>query len=262
MKQIVLLTDFGLQDHYVGVMKGVISKLTKSNNIIDLSHNINSQKIIQAAFILSKTYNYFSNDIIFCCVVDPGVGSDRKILIIKNDNQYFVAPDNGLLSGVISDNSEIYLLNNQFLKNNQISNTFHGRDIFAPIAAEIYNGNFKKVLGEKIIKDEIVKIQMEEEVTDDYINGRVMNVDIYGNIVTNINGKNAAAISSIVLNNNIIQNKFKNYSEANNEIFFYIGSCNTIEIAIKNSSANKELNTNIGDSVVAIKKGLLKSNPS
>lgn len=255
MKQIVLLTDFGLQDHYVGVMKGVISKLTRANNIIDLSHNINSQKIIQAAFILSKSYNYFSNNSIFCCVVDPGVGSDRKILIIKNDNQYFVAPDNGLLSGVLSDDSEIYLLNNQFLKNNQISNTFHGRDIFAPIAAEIYNRNFDKILGDKIRIDGIIKIQMEEEVTNDFINGRVMNIDIYGNIVTNINKKYLSGLSSIVLNNKTIQNKFNNYSEANNELFFYIGSCNTIEIAIKNSSADKVIKTNIGDSVVAIKKG-------
>lgn len=255
MREIVLLTDFGLQDHYVGVMKGVITKITESHNIIDLTHNIRPQNILQGAFILSHSAAYFSDDSVFCCVVDPGVGTKRNIIIVRNGKQIFVAPDNGLLSGVTVPLSEIFYVNNSFINSLSISNTFHGRDVFAPIAAELSLGNDRKVIGDKTTSNNIQILDLKEIDNGDKVLGTIMNIDIYGNIITNIGKEHFNNINSILLNSDIIANKSDNYIEADDGLFYYVGSCDTVEIAIKNKSANEILKAKIGDSVQAKKKG-------
>lgn len=258
MRQIVLLTDFGLQDHYVGVMKGVITGITESHNIIDLTHNIQPQNILQAAFILSHSAAYFSEDTVFCCVVDPGVGSKRNIIIVRNGKQVFVAPDNGLLSGVIATSSEIYYVNNSFVLDLSISSTFHGRDVFAPIAAELSIGNESKVIGDETTSNNIQILDLKEIDNGDKVLGTILNIDIYGNIISNISKKHFISISSILSNSITIANKSNNYIDADDGLFYYVGSCDTIEIAIKNKSANEILNVKIGDSVIAKKRAAKK----
>jgi len=138
-KFIVLLTDFG-NDFYVGQIKGVIKSIFNDVEIIDLTHNIQPQNVIQAAVVIGESYKYFPKGSIFICVVDPGVGSKREIILVKKDSYLFLAPNNGLLTKIIDNNCKVYKVVNEkyFLK--PTSFTFHGRDIFAPVAAYLAKG--------------------------------------------------------------------------------------------------------------------------
>ncbi len=142
MPLIVLLTDFGNKDNFVGVMKGVISGINPVAHLIDLTHEIEPQSVQQAAFVLWASRKFFPEDSIFVNVVDPGVGSDRKIICGRVDNQIFIAPDNGLLDYVVAEANELefYEVSNKRFFLSDVSSTFHGRDIFAPVSANISRG--------------------------------------------------------------------------------------------------------------------------
>ncbi|MGR3218622.1 MAG: SAM hydrolase/SAM-dependent halogenase family protein, partial [Candidatus Anammoxibacter sp.] len=149
---VTLLTDFGLHDEYVGVMKGVILGIDRSARIIDLSHSIKPQDIIGAAYVLLSAYKYFPAGTVNLVVVDPGVGSDRKIICVKTKDHIFLAPDNGILSILIAhETPEIIIeVTNKKYFLPEVSNTFHGRDIFAPVAAHLANGVKPEELGEEL----------------------------------------------------------------------------------------------------------------
>ena len=153
---IVLLTDFG-QSEYVGVMKGVIYSIYAQATIVDLCHDISPQSIIEASWILKNNYVYFPQGAVFCCVVDPGVGSERKALALKTDTYYFVAPDNGLVWEAVKDQSIISI--REIPIPADASQTFHGRDVFAEAAAEMERGNFDK-LGPQIKGEEIERLEL------------------------------------------------------------------------------------------------------
>ena len=144
---IALITDFGTTDHFTGVVKGVIKKINPGAEIIDICHDVAPQSITNAQFILKSSYPYFPGGTIFYVVVDPGVGSDRKILIVKIKSFYFVMPDNGIIS--VLENDEIETWEADISKFKNISNTFHGRDIFAPLAAKLSMGHSPGELGKK-----------------------------------------------------------------------------------------------------------------
>src|SRR6476660_6147886 len=152
MPLIALLTDFGTRDGYVAAMKAVIKDICPKATIIDISHEVAPQHLEEARFILWLVYNYFPAKTIFVCVVDPGVGTKRKIIAVKTKQYTFLAPDNGLLDLVLaeSDVKQSVVVKNQkyFLKN--ISKTFHGRDIFSPAAAHLANGIKLTFLGRLI----------------------------------------------------------------------------------------------------------------
>jgi S-adenosylmethionine hydrolase len=153
---IILLTDFG-QGEYVGVMKGVIYSVNPNATIVDLCHDISPQSIIEASWILKNNYSYFPDGSVFCCVVDPGVGSERKALAVKTKRSCFVAPDNGLLWETLND-QDITEIRELSVPENA-SRTFHGRDVFAKAAAEInLNGfeNLGRVLSAGLKKIEIL----------------------------------------------------------------------------------------------------------
>ena len=139
---ITLTTDFGYQDEYVGVMKGVILSLNKRIPIVDLTHNIPPQDISQAAKIVSDNYKYFPVGTVHVAIVDPGVGSQRRILAIKADGQIFIGPDKGIFTPLLVNHNslEIYSVENKKLFREDVSNTFHGRDIMAPVAAWLASG--------------------------------------------------------------------------------------------------------------------------
>ena len=139
--QIVLLTDFGLEDLYVGVMKGVMRKIMPSVTFVDITHSISPQSVREAALALMNTYHYFAEGTVFLVVVDPGVGTQRRPIAVKAGEYYFVAPDNGVLSYVMRgfDSYQAYELNKPDYWLDDVSNTFHGRDIFAPISAHLAN---------------------------------------------------------------------------------------------------------------------------
>ncbi len=186
---IALLTDFGIQDHYVGVMKGVILGICPHAQIVDITHTIPPQNIHKAAYTLFNAYAYFPDGSIFISVVDPGVGSSRRAIAVQHQGKVFIAPDNGVLTYVLGMNANehfaaIELTNNKY-RLPDLSTTFHGRDIFAPAAAYLASGVVLTGLGSKVKK--ITQLPLPEcEIADDMITGRVWDVDTFGNIITSI----------------------------------------------------------------------------
>jgi len=186
MGVIGLLTDFGLRDNFVGVMKGVIYRINPQAKIVDLCHEIESHNIQDAAFLLQSSYPYFPQGTVFLVVVDPGVGSERKSVIVQTEKYFFVAPDNGVLSFLKEkDIKRIIQIANEdyFLK--PVSHTFHGRDIFAPVAAHLSRGEKVEKFGTTI--KEIKKLKIPSpQVKKNCLMGEVMYVDRFGNLITNI----------------------------------------------------------------------------
>lgn len=229
---IVLLTDFGLGE-YVGVMKGVIFSINPYATIIDLCHDISPQSIIEASWILKNNYKYFPKGSVFCCVVDPGVGSERKAITVKTEYYYFVAPDNGLLWETINEQKIIEIRELILPKN--ASKTFHGRDIFAKAAAEIEMGGFID-LGKRTEKLEEFRLHRQSR------EGIIVRIDRFGNIITNLPHTNKDKYSVEITDNQYKMNFYPIYDAANeNELFLIEGSCNTLEISLKNGNANKRL---------------------
>lgn len=188
-RTIAILTDFGSNDNYVGVMKGVIRSISPFADIIDLTHSVPPGDIRSAAFSLETAYKYFPKNTIFLCVVDPGVGSERRAVAVEADGCYFVAPDNGLLTGVLKNCNSIKAveLTNTNFHLPQKSSTFHGRDLFAPVAAHLSMKTELEELGELI--DAKTLIQLENYTATIYenkITGNIIHTDTYGNLITDI----------------------------------------------------------------------------
>lgn len=247
-RQIILLTDFGLKDPYVGMMKGVINKISKRTKIIDLTHSIEPQNIRQASFILSTAFEYFSHGSIFVVVVDPGVGSQRKPIAIETENYVFIGPDNGVLTYAL-DRQKLFVdavdLNNKDLHLKKKSHTFHGRDIFAPSAAYIANNIPLRNLGSKLDTNELATIpKLKLEESSKFILGEIVHFDNYGNIITSIPTEKVLSrrvkllkINSFEIKN--ISNTFVDVPEG--EFVAYPGSAGYIEIAIRNGNAMEKL---------------------
>jgi S-adenosylmethionine hydrolase len=234
---IVLLTDFG-QSEYIGVMKGVIGNINNDAKVIDLCHDISAQNIIEASWILKNNYKYFAEGATFCCVVDPGVGNERKALAVKTENYYFVAPDNGLLWETLKEQAIIDIRDIPIQEN--ASNTFHGRDVFAKAAANIDLGHFDTI-GSKI--KEIKKFELYQNARE----GLVVRIDRFGNIITNLPKEDKTIYSVEVEEKTYRLNFYPNYDAAKeNELFLIEGSCNTLEISLKNGNANNKLHIETG----------------
>ncbi|MDE2776894.1 MAG: SAM-dependent chlorinase/fluorinase [Chloroflexota bacterium] len=186
---IALLTDFGLGDIYVGSMKAVIVNICPAAQVIDITHAIKPQNVREAAFALLNSYHYFPAGTIFCVVVDPGVGSDRLAIAVKSEPYYFVGPDNGVLSYALAHLGAEYQavkLETPAFQAGTISQTFHGRDIFAPAAAHLSQrpAVFASMGGEL---DKIVRSPMPElRYARQRLIGEVMHIDHFGNIITSI----------------------------------------------------------------------------
>jgi S-adenosyl-L-methionine hydrolase (adenosine-forming) len=188
-RTIAILTDFGSTDNYVGVMKGVIRNISPFADIIDLTHGVPPGDIRSAAFSLESAFNYFPKNTIFLCVVDPGVGSERRAIAVEADGRYFVAPDNGLLTGILANSNSIKAINltNTKFHLPQKSLTFHGRDIFAPVAAHLSMKIELEELGEIIKIENLIKLENYSALADDnIIIGKIIHTDTYGNLITDI----------------------------------------------------------------------------
>lgn len=188
MKKIIaLLTDFGTKDGFVGAVKGVIKNINVDVDIIDISHDISSFDILEASIILNAVYKYFPQKTIFISVVDPGVGTDRKAIIVETENYYFIAPDNGLLTLPLRKEKikKIVSIENPKYTLERKTETFHGRDIFAPAAAYLSLGIPITDFG-KELKD-YVKIKFPEVKKDkNVLIGEIIKFDKFGNAITNI----------------------------------------------------------------------------
>ncbi|MCD6115949.1 SAM-dependent chlorinase/fluorinase [bacterium] len=249
---ITLLTDFGTDSHYVASMKGVMLSICHDAAITDITHNIAPGDIEEAAFILSRTYSLFPPGTIHTVVVDPGVGTERKLLIVRTEDYFFVAPDNGILSYIFHDHesAKVFHADNKNFWRNKISSTFHGRDIFAPVAAHLASGIDINKLG-TIIAEYNKGTLPEIKITERQITGSVIFIDRFGNCITNIPAgliKNKKV--SIHIKNLFIDRLSTTFaSVGNNSILAYIGSSEMLEIGINSGSAADDLEITKGTEV-------------
>ncbi len=251
---ISLLTDFGGRDGYVGIMKGVILAINPLVALVDLSHEIDPGDIDSAAFVLARSYRYFPPGTIHVVVVDPGVGSGRRILAVESKNYYFIAPDNGVLKWIFANDPGAHVISvtrkEYFLAN--VSNTFHGRDIFAPVAAHLAQGVPLANFGDPI--DDYDKGNIHKPLkSGNKVTGSVIYIDRFGNLITNIAadeiaGKNKIARISIA--GHAVARIADSYSQVQpGEILALIGSHGNLEIAQRDGSAAAKLNISVGTPV-------------
>jgi S-adenosylmethionine hydrolase len=227
---IALLTDFGTRDPYVGTMKGVILGIHPQARIVDLTHDVAPQDVLGAYFLLRNTYRYFPAGTVFVAVVDPGVGTHRRIVCVETSEQVFLAPDNGILHFLVQSGEarRIVEVTNEKLFLHPVSNTFHGRDIFAPVAAHIAKGMDIARAGRKI-----AALAALDEIPD-----RVVRVDRFGNLITNIPAARLEGAREVVVAGKFVARVAKTYADgAPGELLALPGSHGQIEIAVPNGSA-------------------------
>ncbi|MET1159912.1 MAG: S-adenosyl-l-methionine hydroxide adenosyltransferase family protein [Thermoprotei archaeon] len=264
---IALLTDFGYRDPYVGVMKAVIKSINPFAEIIDLTHGITRQDYYEAAVTLMVSAKYFPRGTIFVCVVDPGVGSERRAIVIETTNYFLVGPDNGCLS-LLAENDgikRVYDVSNSLFRLREVSHTFHGRDVFAPIAAYLSLGYSPTILGREIPPNSIKKIELAPvEITDNGFKASVLYIDIFGNIMTNATkevleklGWKQGDILSIEFNEKpgVLCKLVPSFSHVKKgEYACYINSWGYFEIAINMGNAARELGVKKGLSLTIRKR--------
>ena len=184
----VLLTDFGLQDPYVGQMKGALLCHDPEARVIDLCHQVEPFNILQAGFFLASSRSHFPEGAVFLCVVDPGVGGDRRILLLEKFRQFFLAPDNGLLTMLLQQPGPGLIRDVTSGWQRSASATFHGRDLFAPLAALLLNGMPPSELGEEVSPDSLTQLPGAEPVSqgEHGVEATVLHVDRFGNCLLNL----------------------------------------------------------------------------
>lgn len=257
---VALLTDFGWDDPYVGCLKGALTKVNPLVPIVDVCHTLPAHDVAAAAFMLGCVYNDFPERTIFICVVDPGVGSERGVVVVPIGRRYFIAPDNGLLSAVYDDpdmgtvlraNQEHFFLPTQ-------ARTFHGRDIMAPLAGWISRGVAVENMGEPIRDFVRLELPKPQVVGGTLIEGQVMLIDRFGNCVTNISRGDVAAMTSsgrsiarVVVNGREITTGCEYYAQApqNGSPVYLFGSLGYLEIACNSASASAALDLTTGTTV-------------
>ena len=252
---ITLLTDFGMQDYFVGAMKGVILSVNENADIVDITHDVPAQDIRSAAFTLKNYYKHFLQGTIHVCVVDPGVGSSRRAILVETDDYCFIAPDNGLLSFVLAEqeNYRAFELNNEKYFQHPVSRTFHGRDVFAPVAAHLSNGKKAEKLGTEINDPVMFEINQPHRINETTVEGEILHTDRFGNLVTNFKNENLPEKFQLRTNEKLIERHQNFYGEAKSgEIFSIRGSAGFLEIAAFRNSAEKLLNVKTGDKVFLI----------
>ncbi|MGD1971446.1 MAG: SAM-dependent chlorinase/fluorinase [Desulfobacterales bacterium] len=262
MPVITLLTDFGTADEYVGVMKGVMLSICPSVAVIDISHQIEPQDIRQAAYLIPAYYRFFPENTIHIIVVDPGVGSQRSILAVYARKHFFIAPDNGLLTLLLSDQKSdtIIRVDNSHYFLEPLSATFHGRDIFAALGGHMACGTQLETLGARIRTQDIVQLtdltcQVSEKGE---LVGKIVSIDRFGNLVTNIDQirldafcqSQASKQPRVHIGSLTISGLAKTYADAAPQApLALIGSRGYMEIALNCGSAEKQLQARKGDLV-------------
>jgi S-adenosylmethionine hydrolase len=262
---ITLTTDFGYDDPYVAAVKGAILNINPAATIVDISHTIRPQDILQAAFILDGAYRYFPKQTVHVAIVDPGVGSERRAVILKTPSAFFVAPDNGILSYIIDDlfsidgqssieqtqgltevvfkkGLEAAAITDPRFWRHPVSPTFHGRDIFAPVAAGLSLGISPFEFGEKINSLHLLD-------PDGNVIGQVLHVDRFGNLITNIRSNNLRGKNiTIDVGGRRIQGMSDYYAQGEG-IMAVVGSSGYLEISLRDGSACDFLAVEVGDEV-------------
>jgi S-adenosylmethionine hydrolase len=253
---ITLLTDFGLKDHYVGTMKGVISAIAPLARLIDISHEIPPFSVHEGAYALAQSAPFFPAGTVHLVVVDPGVGTERRAILAEANNQLFVAPDNGVLTLVLrATGYQGRELTNQSLWRPSPSSTFHGRDIFAPVAAALAGGKARPEDVGPVIQDLVLLPNLAPVCTNDQIwRGVVLSVDRFGNVITNfptstlLGGVQKGFL--LRAGTRQITRVCKTFGSASaGELFVYAGSSGYLEIGINQASAAATLDVHAGEAI-------------
>jgi S-adenosylmethionine hydrolase len=269
---ITLTTDFGLTDAYIAAMKGVVLGINPEANLVDVCHSIEPQNIAQAAFVLSTVHEYFPPSTIHLVVVDPGVGTERKAVILRTPSAYFVAPDNGVLSYVIRQYSETYtdagrqtiepgtgleaiaITNPQYWRA-PVSPTFHGRDIFAPVAARLSLRTPPADFGDAVASLEVLPLSLPYREKDGRLVGNIVHIDNFGNLITSIRSRDltrGAGTITVKVGNKEISGLSQTYGSGEGLIAL-IGSSDYLEISLKDGDASAFIRAGIGDEVTITK---------
>jgi len=252
---IALTTDFGTKDYFVGAMKGAILSINDRANIIDITHEITPQHVFSAGFTLRSCYKDFPFKTIFVAVVDPGVGSNRRAILVETESYYFIAPDNGLLSFVFdeAENFRALELTNEKFFAAEVSRTFHGRDIFARVAAHLSKGVKPEEFGAEI-KDFIhLKTAAPRKISEREIEASIIHIDHFGNLITNFKQTDLPENFALEINGKTINKVQSFFAEAERgELFMILGSAGFLEIAAFKNSAAKLLNARINQKVLLV----------
>ncbi len=257
---ITLTTDFGTNDHFVGTVKGVILETAPGACIVDISHAVQPFDILDGALTISQAYSYFPAGTVHMVVVDPGVGTARRPIVVTGDRHQFVAPDNGVLSMVYDREERISVRHitaeHYFLPS--VSHTFHARDIFAPIAAYVAKGVDPSRLGEEITYFVRFAAPRPKRLDERTLRGVVLKVDRFGNLITNITPQDAPklfestppAFKIAVGSKGTITRLCRSYAEGNSaEAFAIVGSMGFLEIVVNRGSAYQLLGAGKGSEV-------------
>ena len=269
---ITLLTDFGTRDSYVAEMKAVILRLNQHATIVDVTHEVAPQAVAEAAVVLGRAFGVFAPDAVHVAVVDPGVGTDRSAILLVTPEGRFLAPDNGLLTYAVRESPEYeeaiagagflqsvtmpvpagcaaYRLSNDSLWRKPVSDTFHGRDVFAPVAAHLSLGLPPADVGEPVESLTSLSIPHPRRRGDE-IAGHVVHVDRFGNLVTTIDGEAIAGRDAeVTVGGSYIRGVSRSYAEGG-ELLAIIGSGGSLEIAVRDGSAADALGVGVGVPVV------------
>ncbi len=261
---ITLLTDFGLEDTYVGIMKGVIISLNPGVTIVDLTHRIKPGDIAQASHALYQACSFFPPDTVHVAVVDPGVGTDRRPILVKSHRHFFVGPDNGLFWPMIKADPQalmIHLTNERYFLPH-ISRTFHGRDIFAPVAAHLSTGVNPLKMG-NAMENPMTLPDTPPTREGDTLVGRIVNIDHFGNIITNIHREEMTRFlgghqAIIRVGDKKIQGIMTTYGDGTQgKLLALFGSNDFLEIAVNSGRADHRLKLDESHTlpVVAVDRG-------
>ncbi|MBI3615968.1 MAG: SAM-dependent chlorinase/fluorinase [Candidatus Omnitrophica bacterium] len=253
---VTLLTDFGLEDEYVGVMKGVILGINPSATLVDLSHQVPPGDVRKAGWLLAWSWPYFPKGTVHLVVVDPGVGSSRRILCLGHRGHTFLAPDNGVLTPLLAAirRPAIYSVENRRYALGKISDTFHGRDIFAPAAGYLSKGLSASRLGPRVKAFKVIPMRGIKQGSG-FLEGRVIGFDRFGNAVTNLPADKIQRLLArgkikIRIGRHLLKNIHRSYEAvAPGTALAVIGSHDLLEIAVYRGSAKRRLHLTEGESV-------------
>jgi S-adenosyl-L-methionine hydrolase (adenosine-forming) len=259
---ITLTTDFGTNDHFVGVMKGVILDIVPEAQIVDICHSVQAFDVLDGALTISQAYSYFPTKTVHVVVVDPGVGTARRPILASSDKYHFVAPDNGVLSLVYARESRMHVRHitaeHYFMQ--PVSNTFHARDIFSPIAAYLAKEVDTVKFGDEIEDYVRFTAPKPKAVDQNRLRGVILKVDRFGNLVTNITPQDAPMLFGaeakgfkIVIGSREISEIHNAYAEgAPGEVFGVLGSMGFLEIAANRGAAAQLTGAGKGSEVIIV----------
>lgn len=256
---VTFTTDFGLSDPFVGILHGVVLNVHPEATLVDISHAVPSYDVLDGAWTIAHAYRFFPPRSVHVVVVDPGVGGARRPIIVETDNYIFVAPDNGVLSLVEAKEPKFSVrhitADRYFLQ--PVSQTFHGRDIFAPVAGWVSKGVSPSEFGPEITDYVRLQLPAVERIGENSLRGTVLKVDKFGNLITNISAQDAPELFgpstpafSLLVAGQTITRLSRSYGEGGEgEFFAIVGSSGYLEVAARQASAAEKLAAGVGTPV-------------